>query len=339
MRPPGGIPAPRAFASRGLPPGCPETSPRFPRGAAEAPRDGSRAAGAPAPPETGGSRRGAANPPHLPCHNRRHLPQTLAKTPTLARAGPPSPRLRAPATRLRGGRETRAGRGRGAARTAHSARPGFSPQTQQPRRGNRAALARVGGANLARAGCARSLRGGGSEGFPLPARASVPGGGGGTNAGGWEKPSWARRGVGGRGDRSARGPAGSASQGNSPPSPPHPTTPAGSACGAARLVLSVGPAHEGPGGTRPRPPSAPLMGSAALWGPGAGLRRRGFLCPARLAPAGSPACCGPGQQGHGASVGAGESGVGLGAGRVCSPGVKLMFSQEFKPELLCKFCQ
>lgn len=38
-----------------------------------------------------------APPPHLPCHNRRHLPQTLAKTPTLARGGPgglPRARLR-----------------------------------------------------------------------------------------------------------------------------------------------------------------------------------------------------------------------------------------------------
>lgn len=88
VRPPGGDSSPPGLASRGPAPGRPKGSSPFPGAAAEAPTGGGRSAGAPAPPETDGSRRGTANPPHLPCHNRRHLPQTLAKTPTLARAPP-----------------------------------------------------------------------------------------------------------------------------------------------------------------------------------------------------------------------------------------------------------
>lgn len=84
--------SPPGFAPQGPPAGRPETCCDSARAATGRPRGGSRVAGDPAAPKAERSRRGAANPPHLPCHNRRHLPQTLAKTPTLARA-PPSPHL------------------------------------------------------------------------------------------------------------------------------------------------------------------------------------------------------------------------------------------------------
>lgn len=190
--------SPPGFALQGLPAGRPETRSDSPRAATGKPRDGSRAVGSPAAPEAERSRRGAANPPHLPCHNRRHLPQTLAKTPTLARA-PPSPHLeRACASPW----DTRGAGGREVARPAHSA-PGFSPQTQQPGRGNRAALARTRHGHTAGRGesgeFSRELSmvgGAGDSLCPLvrlaPARPPVGGAAGPTRGGGGKTASPAR---------------------------------------------------------------------------------------------------------------------------------------------------
>lgn len=141
-------------------------------------------------------------------------------------------------------RETRAGREGGAVRTAHSA-PGLLPsdttaRAWEPRR-SRERLAAAGMQRAARVSRElRALRG--NRGIPSAARASRPrrreeGGADGV------EPFGARR--------ERRGGAAARARGDRPTAATAcPPIPAGSARGAARLVLPAGPARAWPGDTR-----------------------------------------------------------------------------------------